>query len=294
MSSSTDACPACDGSAPRLLGTKDGHHVWRCAACDVVFSRVLPADVGREHLYDEYYRQSQFAVPATVQASLAQLVRSAARFRRTGRWLDMGYGEGALLKAAEQEGWQCYRTELSSPVLEYGRQRGWAVTADAAGDERFVKGAFDIVTMIEFLEHMPEPRRVLEDACRWLRPGGLLYLTTPNVRSLSGRLLGLDWVVVGPPDHVVLWTASALRRTVEATGFRVERLRAEGCHPHEIMAALRRRRDLATVNRVQAGIAVSAAMSRTWLRRSLKRAANAGLNVLGLGETLKLWAVRGN
>jgi SAM-dependent methyltransferase len=225
-------------------------------------------------------------------SSLERLVEYADRFRETGRWLDLGYGEGALLTVAKRRGWSCYGVEVSERVLEYGRGQGWVVTSEPQSDPRFVAGNFDVVTMIEFLEHVTTPARFLDDAGCWLRRGGLLYVTTPNIRSLNGRILGLSWSVVSPPEHIVLWTVRALRSAVARAGFRVFRMRSEGLNPSEILALARSRRVENVVDRNKSAIALSEALSRTRARRALKTAINGGLNVLRLGDTLKVWARR--
>lgn len=286
------ACPACGDLAPLRLGEKHDYAVWKCRRCGVVFiePEAAPADIAR--VYDHYYDRASFQTTSTVAASLERLVRSAEEFRQTGRWLDFGYGEGGILAVAQGRGWLCYGIELSGQALEHGRSRGWTVASDPSSDQRFEPGTFDVVSMIELLEHVPAPAQILRSAAPWLRPGGLLYLTTPNVQSLNGRLLGLAWSVVSPPEHVVLWTASALRNALAAAGFRVVRVRTEGLNPAELLARLRSRRNTAPVDRNQSAFALSEALSRSQSRRALKRVVNAGLSALRLGDTVKVWALR--
>jgi len=287
------SCPACHGFRQRLRGQKDGHDVWECRRCGALFMPTASTSVALHELYDHYYERARFTTPATVIASLEVLVGSAERFRKTGRWLDVGYGEGSLLNVAERHGWACHGSEVSPHALEYGRRRAWVVTPDPGGDVRFQDGAFDVVTMIELLEHVPEPTRFLAHAARWLRPGGLLYVTTPNAGSLNRRVLGLSWSTVSPPEHLVLWTAVALRRALAPAGFVPFRVRTEGCNPSEILARLRPSRSSGRqVDRNQTALALSEAFSRSPLRRTIKAALNAGLSVSRLGDTIKVWAVR--
>jgi SAM-dependent methyltransferase len=183
----------------------------------------------------------------------------------------VGYGEGALLAAVEQMGWVCYGVEIAAPALDYGLRRGWVVTSEPANDPRFVSQGFDVVSVVEVLEHISQPKNLLRDAASWLRPGGLLYITTPNVRSLNHRLLGLAWSIVSPPEHLVLWTEAALRRALEATGFQPIRLRTEGCNPSEMLAWLRSKWAVsAPVDRNKSALALSEAFSRSRFRRALK------------------------
>lgn len=289
--SMTVACPACQGDRLRDLGQKHSHTMLSCSRCGVLFAAHAPRG-GIEGLYDAHYTAVGFTPPPpSVQRSLERVVSSAERFRQTGQWLDLGFGQGTLLGVTERHGWKCFGTELSEPALEHGRHRGWLVSRDPSHDARFAPGAFDVVTAIELLEHLGDPGYLVAEAHRWLRPGGLLYLTTPNAMSLNRRVLGIRWSVVSPPDHAVLWTARALRALLRKAGFRVDALSAEGHNPSELLAVLRRA-PLAGVDRARAGVALSEQLGRNRRGAAIKTVANAVLNVLALGDTLKVRAVR--
>jgi SAM-dependent methyltransferase len=292
-----ESCAACGGDALAAWRHKSGYPLLRCRACGtIVVDAVSPPTAA---LYDSYYDRPRVPTPAAAAASLARVVRSMAGSRTTGRWLDVGYGEGALLSAAEAEGWQCYGVELSPHALEDGRGRGWVVAKEADADGRFPAAGFDVVSMVEFLEHLPSPRPLLETARRYLRPGGVLFVTTPNADSLNRRLLQEGWSVVAPPEHLTLWTRAGLRRALSECGFETQSLRTEGLNPCEILARWRpapaadaTRAGVPSLDRVQSGVALNAAFSGSPSRRALKLVANAALNALGIGDTLKAWAVR--
>jgi len=287
-------CPVCTADTTHVLGRKRDYTLHECRACDVLFAGSARGAAELDELYhQQYYAYADFVVAPTVRASLERLVRGAAPFRQTGRWLDIGYGEGGLLTVAGELGWECYGSEISPRVLEYGRRRGWIVSPDPAADPRFPRGGFDVVTMIELLEHLTAPSRMLAIAAASLRPGGLLYLTTPNVRSLNRRVLGLRWSTVAPPEHLVLWSVRAVRRVLAHAGFEVQGIRTEGLNPAEMVARFApARAGVAPVDRNRSAVALSAALSRGPLRRALKRAANGMLSAVGVGDTLKVWAVR--
>jgi SAM-dependent methyltransferase len=254
---------------------------------------VGPRGGAAAELYDKYYERTHFETSPLAVASLARLVASAERYRQTGGWLDVGYGAGGLLAIAEGFGWACYGTEVSPRALEYGRKRGWVVTADAGADPRFGKGTFDVVTMIELIEHVTDPLRLLDDAAAWIRPGGLLYLTTPNARSLNRWLLGPAWNVFSPPEHLTIWTTQSLGLALGAAGFRRVRIRAEGFNPCEVMARVRGRgEDSTPANRSQVALELNEFLSQTPLLRAVKRGINMGLAAFGIGDGLKVWAVR--
>lgn len=286
-------CPACGAGRRRLFGTKNGFTLFRCSHCGVIFTPELVASADLQTLYDTYYDHARYAISPAAAASLETLAVSCEKFRRTGRWLDVGYGEGGLLDIAEQHGWRCYGTEISPASLSFGEKRGWTVTADGENDQRFPAQGFDVVTMIELIEHVPAPDRFLHTAARWLRPGGLLYITTPNAKSLNLSLLGLHWSVVAPPEHLTLWTVRGLRRALGAAGFCVRRVRTHGLNPCELLSrTFRLRPSDGATSRNQAGLALNQALSRNGLNRSLKTAINACLSMLQLGDSLKVSAIR--
>jgi transposase len=80
-------------------------------------------------------------------------------------------------------------------------------------------GLWTRAVVVELIEHVFLPRLFLTSAFRWLRPGGLLYVTTPNVSSLNYRALGIEWSIVAPPDHLTLWTRRGLGWALRDAGF---------------------------------------------------------------------------
>jgi SAM-dependent methyltransferase len=244
-------------------------------------------------LYEHYYDHGRFLIPSATANSLTAVAALFEPFRQSSRILDIGFGAGGILSAAEQRGWKCFGVEVNPASLAYGKGRGWIVSANPQQDHRFPVHGFDVVTMFEVLEHLGSPDEVLHLAAQYLRPGGLLYLTTPNSRSLNRRLLHLDWSVFAPPEHLVLWTRRGIRLALSRTGFNCRMVRTEGLNPAEIVARGRRRSlDTKLVSRNDAGLRLNESMTRSPLRRCLKTLINRGLSLLGIGDTLKVIAIR--
>lgn len=284
------ACLVCGSEQSRYVGQKNHFELWKCLHCQTIFTCDHAQQEVLQGLYDHYYDGAHFEIHPVVAHSLERVVFSFERFRRTNKILDIGFGEGGLLQIAERQGWQCYGTEISPRSLEYGAQQGWIVTDNADSDPRFTPQGFDVVTMIELLEHIPNPQQILQAAARWLRPGGLLYLTTPNARSLNQRVLGLEWSVVAPPEHLAIWTPKGLRHALSKTGFQDVRIRTEGLNPYEILAHWRSQKE--AVNRNQTGMALNTTFSSSPYRRALKTGINHVLSGLQIGDGLKVYATR--
>lgn len=283
-------CSACERDQSRLLGRKNQFDLWQCLHCGAIFTHTQIEDNVLKDIYNHYYDGAYFETPTVVAQSLERVVLSFERFRVTGRILDIGYGEGGLLQIAGKCHWRCFGTEISPRSLAYGKESGWIVADNAEADPRFIPQGFDVVTMIELLEHVPNPQQVLQSAARWLRPGGLLYLTTPNAESLNQRLLGLEWSVVAPPEHLALWAPKGMRHALAKAGFQDLRIRTEGLNPSEILARWRSQKEV--VNRNQTGMALNTTFSSSPYRRALKMGINHLLSVLQIGDGLKVYATR--
>ena len=282
--------PACREWGYRPFGTKGGHALLHCAACGTIYSGTRPCEEALDELYEHYYDRASFELHPVTGAALDRLARSFSAFRSTNRWLDVGFGAGGLLTVAERHGWLCHGVEVAPAALQHGAVRGWTV-ADNLDDSRFPTAGFDVVTMIELIEHVTTPDAFFAPIARRLRPGGVLLVTTPNAQSLNRRLLGLDWSVIAPPEHLTIWSAKGLCRSLRRAGFVPFRIRAEGLNPSELRTRICPLRPGAPpVNRNAAAVALNEAFSRSLPRRSFKSVINCGLSLIRAGDRLKVWA----
>jgi SAM-dependent methyltransferase len=137
--------------------------------------------------------------------------------------LDVGCSPGALLSVARDRGWAAEGLELGRASAVYAREHlGLQVHGISLFDYEPPPHSYDDVVLLEVVEHLEAPVEALRKIATWLRPGGLLLLTTPNFDSLFRRLHGSKWWVVNCPDeHVVFFTATTLRAALVAAGYEV-------------------------------------------------------------------------
>lgn len=241
----------------------------------------------------EYYRE--YPVHAGVSPITLkrydELLDGFERFRRTNRIIDVGCGAGTFLERAATRGWQVHGTEYGRIPLETCLAKGIAVREGALNPEDYTPEMFDIVTSFEVIEHVTNPGEELERMRAVLRPGGLLYVTTPNYRCIGHLLAGKDWSVVNYPEHLSLFSPRTLRRLMKEIGFRPTRIRTTGIDLMRVK--FRREREDADRKPIDASQeALRARLEGNAALRLMKSAVDAVLNLFRIGDHMKAWAIR--
>lgn len=135
------------------------------------------------------------------------------------RLLDVGCGNGGFLALVRSAGWQVEGIDFDAEAVETARSRG--LTVHHGGFETLSdrNACFDVVTLSHVIEHVHDPLALLSRIHGLLKPGGTLWLETPNLDSLGAMRFGVFWRGLETPRHLVLFTPHSLRRALEATGF---------------------------------------------------------------------------
>ncbi len=105
--------------------------------------------------------------------------------------LDVGCGAGLLAEPLARLGAQVTAIDAAPELIEvareHARRHGLAIDYRAAAVED-VEGRFDLITSLEVIEHVTDPRTFVEALAKRLAPGGLLILSTPNATAWSKLL----------------------------------------------------------------------------------------------------------
>lgn len=151
------------------------------------------------------------------------------------RILDVGCGGGFLANALARWDHDVTGIDLSCDSLEVARRRDETrrtryLPMDAHA-LAFEDASFDVVCSMDFLEHTPAPGRVVAEAARVLRPGGLFFFHTFNRNPLCGLVVirGVEWFVKNTPRHMHVYPLfvkpSELLRHLETTGLALQEWR---------------------------------------------------------------------
>ena len=137
-----------------------------------------------------------------------------------GSLLDVGCALGDCLLQARELGWAHPQgLEVSPYAVETGRQRGLEIHLGDLLQNDLTPGSFDLILLQDVIEHTADPCAMLEAARRYLRPGGFLLLTTPNVGGWLARCLGGAWYHYKQGEHLTYFSRATICRALKNCGF---------------------------------------------------------------------------
>ncbi len=198
--------------------------LYRCQSCSLVFSHPMPS---RERLISLY---SQVVDPEYEQEregrgqNFLRILKFIERLRPSKGWLlDVGCATGIFLELARDRGWEVKGVEPSSWAVSVARSKKLDVVQ---GDFEQVEltSSFDVITMIDLIEHVANPLALVEKARKVLKPGGLLVIVTPDIDSFAARVMGRWWWHLRPA-HLCFFSRRSLTYLAGRTGFKILRLR---------------------------------------------------------------------
>ena len=163
-------------------------------------------------------------------------IRSALTFRglrrattATGRLsvLELGFGKGILLNRFLDDGHDVtgidpgmLERDLDPDLVARGHLR-----SESAESADLGIGAFDLIYGIHVAEHLRDPAAVFRACHAALRPGGALYLMTPDAASLGLRIFRDAWWNLEDPTHIRFFSARSITGMLRASGFERGRVR---------------------------------------------------------------------
>lgn len=191
-------------------------HLYECRQCGFQFFN--PALAGGAEFYEQLHVDSaEYYTPNRPENE--RNVRFAIR-KQYRNILDVGCGPGFALDAAKRIGLETYGIELSRTAAAAATERGHTIfpVLLEAMDSKW-EGKFDLISLNQLLEHVPDPVGLIRQCLRFLSPQGVVAIAVPGA---TGVLRFSPWMPANwPPHHLSRWRTKDFHTLARQTGLQV-------------------------------------------------------------------------
>ena len=137
----------------------------------------------------------------------------------SNKLLDIGCGDGAFLTVASEIGWDAVGLDNDHKAVKNAISKGVRAICGNVLDLNSPPSFFDALTLSHVIEHVSDPRDFLRECTDLLKPGGFLWLETPNINSLGRNFFGRDWRGLEPPRHLVIFNHQVIKNILLELGY---------------------------------------------------------------------------
>ena len=190
----SNPCDLCGSVDRDVVGRRDRYgnplQTCLCRNCGLVFTSPMPTDMEVDNFYRRFYRKSYHnAYKPTAKALLRAERGAASRFeavrpvlKRGARVLDVGSASGNFVRFMTDQGYETIGIEPNQAFAEYSRYEfGINVQATIWQEAEIKNGSIDVITANHVIEHFRSPVAALQTFHLWLKPGGAVYISVPNI-----------------------------------------------------------------------------------------------------------------
>ena len=217
------------------LGSEKGIDldVYQCSGCGLVQLNSAPVPY-----YKEVIRASAFS-DEMKSFRISQFNEFVKNFSlQNKKFIEIGCGRGEYLSILKLTSVDAYGVEFSSESVEYCQSLGLNVSKGFVQDEneKLVNGPFDGFCILSFLEHLPEPNKVLRGIFNNLNDGAIGLIEVPNFDMIVRNKLFSEFI----GDHLFYFTIDTLKQVLTLNGFDVIEIK-EVWHDYIISAVVRKK-----------------------------------------------------
>jgi 2-polyprenyl-3-methyl-5-hydroxy-6-metoxy-1,4-benzoquinol methylase len=204
--------------------------IYRCADCGGGFVFPMPSREQIQQFYDSSYfskrEESGFGYTeydsegVFLSRFFNDMLNHLQRLVQKGRLLDVGCADGAFLERARARGFEGEGVEMALWAVEKARERGLVVWQGAFEEvsAHLPEEHYDVITLLDVLEHVPCPKGFLRGVWRLLKKGGWVFIHTPNYEG-SGLRFKSEALLTKSREHLLYFTPRSLTALLQKEGF---------------------------------------------------------------------------
>lgn len=238
-------CNLCNSNSTKSIMNVDGYNIVKCKECGLVYVNPRLKQKKLHEIYKkDYFSNSAFKFKKLglygyekyleeedyIKATFNERLKIINSYSKKARLLDIGCALGFFLEIARNDGWNAQGLEIAKFAYEYATNKlELPVMNKTLEEAKFKSDSFDVVTIFDVIEHLPNPNGTIKEIRRILKPNGLIAITTPNIGSIPAKLLGKNWEEIKRVrEHIYFFSENTLKKMLEVNKFKVLKTESAG------------------------------------------------------------------
>ncbi len=210
---------------------KNGYEIWDCPNCGF-----KSTDLHQDYkiFVQKFYSQEYFTGDPTrgayfdykrdkpyIVRNMKKVLTKIKLYKRGGRLLDVGCAMGFFVELALDAGFDAYGIDPSHYAISNRAENlNGRLQMGTVDTIRFAAKSFDVITMLDVIEHLPDPRRVLKKALTLLKDDGIVVIATGDTDSVYAKIFKRRWTFYNPPQHLHFFSRRIFLKFLLETGFK--------------------------------------------------------------------------
>ena len=234
-------CPLCDKNDYSLIAVDNSLRIVKCKCkCNLIYVNPYLKDPEKRYWgsKERYEKEARLIFegkkPSHRDPNYEEDVRRIKKIKPCGNFLDIGTNMGIFLRKVK--GYNVYGIEPSPTLSEIAREKfGLNVATKYLHQNTFKPDFFDVVTLLDVFEHIPEPLKMLSEIKMIIKSDGLLYIKVPNAEftlikywfytKFLYRLHFSEDIfrdIFDSKEHIVHYTRDTITKMLDRGGFEVQ------------------------------------------------------------------------
>ena len=212
-------CQVCGSHPPQLFIRHLDYALYECMECRLIYLNPMPTLSEIEQIYDDAYNGTREGYFLKIPQKIRRAHKRVSRISRLiggGRFLDVGCNGGFMVAVAQEQGFEAYGIDLDAVSISWAKEHYPSGQFVRTRIEEYENTEpFDVIYCSEVIEHVTNANDFVAAIVTRLRPGGFLYLTTPDISHWRRPRDVRRWDAFCPPSHCLYFNPRNLSKLLE-------------------------------------------------------------------------------
>lgn len=227
-------CNLCKKNDTKVYLKKDNFSIVKCQNCGLIYVNPRPTEHELFKIYDDLYftGERRYGIEdyfgrgrKSAQKRANETIKIIKKHKYQGNILDVGCAGGIFLQTAIENNFNAYGIEVSRYAVETAEEMlKLKIELGTLEKCSFKNKFFDVITLLDVIEHFPNPCISLQKINDLLKDDGIILIYTPNINSLPFYTIKEGWGIIAPEHHTYYFSPKTIEMMLNKNGFIIKKL----------------------------------------------------------------------